>query len=184
MTNGAFTFEFAAKKQWKLDEGLFSALLAVLPKDEAVVELGSGIGRYVVALREEGYNASGFDGIPGIFELSNGVVSPADLSQSIFWKNKSPWVISFEVGEHIAAGVHEEHYIYNVATAASHGIMLSWAIPGQRGRDHINCRMPEYVACEFGRHGWHVDGEQTTKAREIAGKGWNRKLLVLHKSRR
>lgn len=177
---GSFSHEFAEKKAWKTDEGLLAALLHVIPKGASVVDLGAGVGKYVLALREAGCPALGVDGIPGIEELSDGCVLERDLTRPVYL-DPVDWVISIEVGEHIKAGPDRE-YLQNLIRAARKGMVISWAIPGQRGRDHVNCHSPEWVVEMvkiFDQAGvWYFNELRTQEARKLAGKGWDRKLLV------
>lgn len=188
--SGAFSAEFAAKKRWKLDENLLKAIKAVLPsRDCSVIDLGAGIGVTVKALREAGWtHVEGVDGIPGIKELSGGVVTKLDLTEPYLWtrtygtrENIYGWrpdvAICIEVGEHILEA-KQEQFLNNLADAASQMLVVSYAVPGQRGRDHVCCRSPEWVANQLGRRGWLMDEELTMRARDIAGKGWDKKLLI------
>lgn len=175
---GAFSEQFASRKQWKLDDGLLRAILKVIPKDFTCVDLGAGVGRYVTELRSRGYTIKGFDGIHNIAHLSDGLVQRADLSKPCKL-GIVDCVISTEVGEHIPER-YEFNYLDNVASHASEMIFMSWATVGQRGRDHVNCHMPEWVAIELVRRDldWKLNEQKTLAAREVAGKGWDRKLLV------
>lgn len=185
---GAFETEFAAKKRWKVDAGLWAAMLAVFHEGERIVDLGAGAGRYVDLLRQHGFVAEGVDAIPGIGELTKGLVQEVDLTTPDLWGDiyagrgaHEHWrpeaAIFVEVGEHVPAGLSGQ-LLDNVADAASQRLLVSWAVPGQRGRDHIHCQPPEWVACEMGKRGWSLDSDLTAKARELAGKGWDRKLMV------
>lgn len=176
--NGAFAAEFAKGKQWKLDPGLWAALLETLPAPPCeVVDLGAGMGRYVVELCKAGYQAVGIDGIAGIEKMSGGYVKHANLAQPLYFVHPGQWGLSFEVGEHIDAE-QAGHYLDNLASSAFQGLMVSWAVPGQRGRNHINCQRPEYVIEQLTHRGWVLDSQHTGRAREVAGKGWDKKLLV------
>lgn len=180
--HGAFDAAFAQKKQWKLDPGLWAAIQATLPPPPLnVLDLGAGRGRYVHELRQLGYNARGIDGIPDIVQLSHGLVLECNLARPAFWQTAAHWSLSFEVGEHIPAD-GGQFYLDNVAASAADGIMTSWAVPGQRGRDHIQCQPPEWVVEQYNRRGWVVNAAATSRARDIAGRGWNRKLLVLQRA--
>lgn len=177
---GAFSREFAQRKDWKLQPGLLEAILATVPPGATILEAGAGIGRYVAELRSRGHVCWGVDGIEGIEELSDGLVRQADLTTALSWANgdsRPQWCLSFEVGEHIPAEL-ADRYLDNVAYAASDGLMVSWAVVGQPGRNHIHCQLPEWVSCELGKRRWTVDTPATLRARQIAGKGWDKKLLV------
>ena len=187
LINGGFSEKFARNKKWKTDKGLLRAICEVIPQSTlgvrtSVVDLGAGAGRYVERLCEAGYRCRGVDATPGIEEISGGLVRQYDLTgTSLQDIRHAPhtfdWAISIEVGEHIPLHL-ERNYFRHCSMAAEEGLIVSWAVPGQRGRNHINCRTPEYVASCFGAMGWIIDEKNTAKARETAGKGWNHKLLV------
>lgn len=189
--NGAFTKGYAERKQWKLDEGLLRALEMTIPDRlpgvaaaPSVYDLGAGAGSYVRWFQERGYPlAVGFDGIPGVNKISEGRVIEVDLSKPYFGVSRefgtAHWAITIEVGEHIPYE-NESAFLDNVAASATMGLVVSWAVPGQRGRDHVNCQLPEYVACELGIRGWQLNHLMTESVRKVAGKGWDRKLMVFH----
>lgn len=179
--HGAFSTDFARKKRWKLNTGLCRALLAVLPECCSVNDLGAGVGKYVAWLREHGREAYGYDGIDDIYELSGGLVQHCDLAMSgnlaFGHLRVMDWTICIETGEHIPPHL-TRNFVSGVSYSARDGLVISWGTIGQRGRDHVACHMPEYVAALFSEFNWRLDEEQTLKARKLAGKGWSHKLLV------
>jgi len=179
MTTGAFSPEYARGKTWKVDEGLWNAVLATIPRGSSVLDIGAGIGRYVSLLNQNGYKASGVDGIKDIEQISNGVVKHCDLTTDSTIGETADWALFIEVGEHVP-WMYDERVISTISNAASKGLIVSWARINQRGAGHINCHMPEWVAVQFAAMtpAWSLDEEATLKARKIAGKGWDRKLLV------
>lgn len=187
---GAFDRAFAERKTWKINEPLLDAICATIPKGSSVIDLGAGIGRYVEALRHHGYQAEGVDGIEGIEHLSGGKVLEIDLTTRPQPKliPTCDWALCIEVGEHIPAQ-QSWNFVLNLVQSAEHGLIVSWGAIGldgkpQRGRDHVHCQIPEWVACQIGRagedvmHPWRIDTEATLQARRIAGKGWDKKMLV------
>ena len=186
--HGAFTTEFSQhrQKRKRLDPKLLTAVLDTIPIGSRIIDVGAGTGELVAALREHGYTARGVDGTPGIQSLTDGLVIQVDLAKSVHWPelfrdaDKTQWATCLEVGEHLPRE-HELQFWFNLSNVATQGLMLSWARIGQRGRGHINCHQTYLVANRLGAHGWLVDESATEKAREIAGKGWDRKLLVCRK---
>lgn len=184
MGNGSFSTRFAKRKRWKLDEGLLAALRLTLTDAEFIADFGAGGGKYVEWIRKElGLNAIGFDGTPGIGEISGGLVHELDLSHEMGAvriagvADRIDAAICIETGEHVP----EEKlpaFLRNVTLAPRKRLVVSWATPGQRGRDHVSCRLPEWVASEVCRRGWLLNHEVTVAARKAAGEGWSRKLLV------
>lgn len=180
-TTGAFDAQFAQRKRWKLDADLWRAILAVLPDTpQRIVDMGAGIGTYVEALADQGHFAAGVDGIEGIAQLSGGRVLEFDLTEPITWNPPADWCLSVEVGEHIPEHL-QHHYLDNVARAATRGLILSWAYPGQRGRGHINCRPESWVREQIELRGWTLDQQATELAKQTAGGGWARKLCIFRR---
>lgn len=177
MDNGAFDARFAERKRWRVDDGLWAALRATLPAGVRVVDCGASVGRYVAALRLAGFAAVGVDGTPNVATISGGLVREADLSRPLYWADPADWAMTIEVGEHIPPA-YASTFLDNVATAARDGLIVSWAVPGQRGRNHVNCQTPEWVAERLAYRGWPLALRETARARELAGRGWDRKLLV------
>ena len=176
---GAFSKRLTRQRaRRQVDPNLLKAVLYVLPPNATVVDLGCGAGQLVFALRALGIDAIGVDATPGTGERAPGVLFDGDLANTLGreWPTRK-WAVSIEVGEHIPAQ-HQDAVLCNMADSATEGLIISWARPKQRGRGHINCRMPEWVACEFGLHGWIVDEQATDEARKIAKRWWDRKLLI------
>ena len=178
--SGAFSQKFAKRKDWKLNEGLLDAICYAVPSGSSINDLGAGIGKYVTELNHRGYRASGYDGTPGISELSGGVVEELDLARYGIPPGELPsadWTICIEVGEHIPP--EQEHaFLTNLAASASDGIILSWGTLHQRGRNHINCHLPEYIAARMREFMCPLHEELTYRCRKLAGKGFEHKLLV------
>ncbi len=203
MSNGAFPRLLARKKDWTVDPGLLKAIVSIIPKDRRIIELGAGIGTYLTALREFYLVVDGFDGIRGINQLTDRLVNEADLTDAYFldlisYADGKPhfhWAFCIEVGEHIS-DENMEMFLHNITHSSSEGLIVSWAIPGQRGWEHVSCKTPEWVAHEVCRRGWILDEKKTVLMREIAGRGtikrketrarikaqerngWHKKLLV------
>ncbi len=182
MSAGSFSHQFAARKTWKLNDGLVRVLDHLTKPADTVLDVGAGVGRYVHALRERGVEAYGVDGIPGIAELSDGLVSELNLTDE-HARERMQFVPMFdltlciEVGEHIPPELLDR-FLTSVCNIHTRRFLVSWAIPNQRGRDHVSCRSPEWVANRFGCWGWALDDDVTAEIREIAGKGWDHKLLL------
>jgi hypothetical protein len=182
--HGIFDFEHAIIRKWKLDNGLCKAITTIVPSRSSVWDLVCGAGSYVIALQSLGYDVAGVDGFASLDEGWTWF-RQADLTDRLYeesWFTPRDWVLSIEVGEHIPSE-YADNYILNVLYGARSGILLSWAIPGQRGRNHINCQSPEWVIETVHRlsDNWIVDYDQIMTSRSIAGVGWNQKLLVFRR---
>lgn len=109
-----------------------------------LIDLGCGDGKYLKAMKDVGLNVIGVDGHPDTVELTGGLARVADLSEPLNPRPQYPWVLSLEVGEHIPVAF-EQTYLDNVFLSAAHGVVLSWAVPGQGGAGHVNCQLNHYV---------------------------------------
>lgn len=107
-----------------------------------LVDLGCGNGYYTNYLKSVGIYSVGIDGNPNTASLGKDFFI-FDLSKPFMFHTKD-WVLSLEVGEHIPKE-HEDLFINNVANLAEYGIILSWAIEGQGGDGHVNCRNNDYI---------------------------------------
>lgn len=173
---GAFNVQHQrSRKRKQADPDLARAFCDIIPSDATVLDFGAGTGRYTDALINAGYDAEGIDGTPGIEDLSGGTVGFCDLTgESVPCKD---WTICIEVGEHIPE-LQLGFFLVNLANSARDGLIISWAVPGQRGRNHVSCRWPEWVCQEMFSRFWRTDFVGTGRARLIAGGGWAKKLLV------
>jgi len=119
---------------------------------ESVADFGCGLGDYVKALNAAGIPAEGFDGNPYTPELSDGYGYVQDLSLPFTLNRQYDWVISLEVGEHIPYRF-ETNFIENLVRHGKKGIILSWAIKGQGGYGHVNCRNNPYIKKKMESYG-------------------------------
>ncbi|XP_042203182.1 uncharacterized protein LOC121853239 isoform X2 [Homarus americanus] len=106
----------------------------------------------------------GWDGASNIDELSAGNIGVVDLMIPVDLGRKFDWIMSLEVGEHIPkAG--EKNFIDNLVKHACVGVVLSWAVPGQGGHSHVNCRTNDYVKDQMAKRGLESDQETEYKLR-------------------
>ena len=129
----------------KTDEGLKKALRAFFEHEgvEKIADYGARTGGYAKYFAEKGLSVRCFDGNPAVQEISGGACEELDLSQK-FKMEVFDWVMSLEVGEHIPAKF-EEVFLDNLDRHNKHGIILSWAVEGQAGRDHVNTHNNDYI---------------------------------------
>lgn len=183
MTTGAYGPRDVQKRIGKPpDPCLMAAMQAVMPHGCSVIDLGAGTGRYVRALRELSYDALGVDGGEGVEQASGGLVLHADLTADTLPRYCSyrEWAICIEVGEHVPEALLRQ-FLNAICSAEVRHYLVSWALPGQRGRNHVSCHTPEWVACEFGRRGWRVHEEMTATARKASEQsGFAKKLLIFY----
>lgn len=146
-------------KPWKLCQ----AFAKVIPPEARVIDIGSGVGRHVRALRDLGYDIIGLDGTPGIEEISEGMVECVDLTVTEecrpYFKS-CEWGLCWGVGEHVPAML-DQIFLDNIMTMPTEGMIMAWAEPGTPGKGHVNCRPLEDIKHEFDRAGWVYNEEMT-----------------------
>ncbi|XP_069195056.1 uncharacterized protein [Procambarus clarkii] len=99
---------------------------------------------------------NGWDGAANIDEFTNGRIASADLSSPATLGGPFDWVMSLEVGEHIPES-GEKNFLDNLVKHACVGVVVSWAVPGQVGHSHVNCRSNDYVRREMTARGLESD---------------------------
>lgn len=177
--NGSFTPKHAATKAWRIKPGLMRAFLEIIPVGATVYDIGSGPGHYVRAMRDGGLIAIGIDGTHGISEISAGLVLERRLDERLSNAPRADWGVCIEVGEHIAPGAACEAFLDNLSSLCEDGLIVTWAVPGQRGVGHVNCQPPEWVVEQIEKRGKFVLSRRRTRAaRKLAERAFRKKLLV------
>jgi len=158
-----------------VDENLAVGIKHILEKDVesyyypelTLLDIGCGTGWYSAFFSTASHiNPTCYDGNPNTEKISQGKCKVADFSKyqtlGVF-----DWVLSLEVGEHIPQD-YEHIFINNLVSHARHGIILSWAIPGQGGDGHVNCQTNDYVRTRIARHDFKYDVNSTEFLRRMA----------------
>lgn len=157
-----------AKARHRHSVRLAEALIQVLPIDVPVLDLGCGPGFYLGHLSRAGYRCLGVEGTPGIAEIAFfPEIIQADLAQplNLEWPQSS--VLCLEVAEHLLPD-QEEQLISTIDSYCSRLLILSWAVPGQRGTGHNNCRTNDYVCQRMRERGLELLPEPTQMLRAAA----------------
>ena len=165
---------------WSLDEarvlhvhspGLAQWLVNNLEKDISVVDLGCGKGDYVKALVDAGFrDPFGYEGTPDIQTISDVPYHIEQRDITILFPDHFVFkgnVLCLEVLEHIAPA-DEAKVLANIKTICTGTLVLSWAVEGQNGHGHINCRNADYVVPTIEALGFSFDFVQTMTARQAA----------------
>jgi len=117
--------------------------LVEMPKNKRIYDAGCGIGEYLKQLEEDGFtNLVGFEGDPPVKKVFDNIWKQ-DLTQPIPDAEKGHMLL-LEVGEHIPAEF-ESVLIDNVSRLCRGYLVLSWAVPGQDGYGHVNCKTNKNV---------------------------------------
>ncbi len=156
------------------------ALLAwikqTVPNDRPVHDLGCGNGYLVTQLTAAGYRVTGYEGDPADPDHVR-----CDLTRPIPLRGEPGHVICVEVGEHIPA-TGTATFIQNIATAAAPGswCIMSWALPDQAGRGHVNCLESKTVISAMEAAGFTFQPDATKSARAaITDLEWLRSTLLI-----
>lgn len=159
------------------DEPLCKAIIKGLKHGMTVVDLGCGNGAYTMALRNAGFMCIGYDGSPLTEELTGGICRILDLSEPV-QIGRYDLVLSLEVGEHIPSK-YEDVFIKNLDNACRMFIILSWAIEGQPGTGHVNCRNNDYVIGKMRDRGFFYCPESTQELRDSSTLPWFKNTLLV-----
>jgi len=128
--------------EW-ISKGLFG--FGDTSKHYRIYDFGAGLGEYLKQLDKDGFtNLVGFEGDPPVQKVFDGIFQQ-DLTKPISeaFADKGH-VILLEVGEHIPQEF-ENLLIDNVSRLCRGYLVLSWAVPGQDGYGHVNCKTNEEV---------------------------------------
>lgn len=127
------------------DNLLSKALISYLNNNniKSIYDFGCGMGDYTKKIIDSGIICKAFDGNPFTKELTNGIGNVLDLSIPVQLE-QFDCVLSFEVGEHIPE-IYEETFINNLINNTKSKIILSWAVEGQGGTGHVNCKNNDYI---------------------------------------
>lgn len=156
--------------------------LSFFLKGKTVGSFGEGPGSYkreIMKLHQvQLYDA--YDGAPYSEENSNGSVKFLDLTIPQFGIPLYDWIISLEVAEHIPKEF-ELVYLDNIFRHAKEGIILSWAVPGQGGLQHINNKPLEYVIHVMEENGFYRDEHSSKKFQDSANLWWIRTNINVYR---
>ena len=174
--NGAwnYTAGLIASAHVPFDPGFGAALMTYLV-NATVADIGAGVGQLGFFLKQ--HNSSiewhGFDGGYNIEDLYaarmplNGYkdyvvpkVCWIDASKPFTLPQQPDWVVSIEVGEHIPKS-GEATFIDNIVKNCRVGAILTWAVEGQGGYKHVNCRNNDYVIKQMQERGMKYDAEKS-----------------------
>lgn len=121
--------DFEHVMDWGLAAAIAKMFIDHSGTEASVLELGAGCGCYTDFFLWMGFDVRAVDGTHGISNLTNGMVSNADLSAPQTFR-PAQWVLSLEVGEHIPSK-YMATFLGNMVNHARTGVVLSWAIRHQ-----------------------------------------------------
>ena len=156
-----------AEKQHLCSPRLAAFLVRYLDRSAPTYDLGCGLGTYLLALRNEGFERlRGFEGDPPTTSHFQNI-EKHDLTLPL---NVEPPgnVICLEVAEHIPAAFAHV-LLESIDRACADKLVFSWAVREQPGEGHCNCLDNfEVLPLLMGR-GFSLDMQATRQARDLAG---------------
>lgn len=132
-----------------------------------VVDFGCGIGDYARAFKSAGLKVDAYDGNPNTETISQGIGKVLDLSKSFYLKKKFDAVVCLEVGEHIPAEF-ETLFLDNICKHVRKTLIISWAVEGQGGSGHVNCKNNDYIIAQIQERGLKYNTEASLTLRKSA----------------
>lgn len=131
--------------------------------DTPIYDHGAGLGDYLKAFQGAGFTTLlGFEGEPPV-KKSFPHIRQQDLTIP-FEVHPKGICLFLEVAEHIPAEKCETA-VQNVINACDKYLILSWAIKGQAGFGHVNCRNNDEVISMFQAKGFKYLEEDSINAR-------------------
>ena len=167
------------KEQHHFDSNLAKGILKVNSSKQAMYDFGCGNGRYVEFFTSENIDVKGFDGNPCTSRIAN--CSILDLTSS-FDMPARPFVICLEVGEHVP-DKYEDVLLNNIIKHVEKNglLVLSWAVLGQGGLGHVNCRNNDYIIKKISGMGLTFDNSLSEELRRAAGISWFKNTIMVFK---
>lgn len=161
------------------DPVLCGKIITVCQPYKTIVDIGCGNGAYVSALHKVGYSVVGYDGSPATPIITKGRCSVMDFSNPVDI-GLYDVVLSLEIGEHIPQQ-YESVFIDNIISAVRHLLILSWAIEGQGGTGHVNCRNNDYIISAIEAKGLVFDPVLSAELRQGVFLPWFANTIMVFK---
>jgi cyclopropane fatty-acyl-phospholipid synthase-like methyltransferase len=175
--NGCWDGDTTAKHYH--DQTLSQSIIDVLLdyNVKTVLDLGCGRGDYAKKIIEHNIRCDCYDGHPDTKIITQGICDTIDLSKPISLAKTYDCVISLEVGEHIPQSC-EHNFITNILKHSHDLVILSWAIPGQPGDGHVNCKTNDYIINLIEQQKFYFDSQITQLFRRQSSLWWFKNTLM------
>ena len=158
---------------------LANFIAGIFEKNIPVHDLGCGQGFYLNHLQKNGFNdLTGYEGSvpkPAIF---NNILKQ-DITKNFKCKNKGN-VICLEVAEHIPANL-TKNLIKSIKNCCDNLAVISWAVRGQMGIGHVNCKNNDEAIEIMENAGFKFENDLTSISRSIINEEceWFKKSLLI-----
>lgn len=167
---------FIGEHNHKFDKSLANAILN-LYKDKNIItvaDLGCGNGNYVNVFKEFGWEVDGYEGNKLYTD------NPVDLSEPLNPDKKYDLIVCLEVGEHIPPE-RCEIFLDNLEKFSFKHLILSWGIPNQKGKGHVNCLSNETVINHMKKRYFEYINEDSEYLRNNASLSWFKNTIMVFK---
>jgi hypothetical protein len=144
---------------------------------KTVYEFGCGGGLYTKNMLNHGLDVDSSDGNPNIVEISGGVSYRLDISKKLNL-NKRNAVLCLEVGEHVPEK-YESVLLDNICNSSDSTIILSWAVEGQGGNGHVNCKNNDYIINQIENRGFIFNNYVTNSLRNNSDLNWFKNTIMV-----
>lgn len=132
----------------------------------SVIDVGCGAGALLVSLEEAGISCVGFDYAAAALERcrrSGLTVRRLDIEQDPIPPDRADVVVSTEVAEHLDRE-SADRFVELLTTLAPIAVVTA-ALPGQGGTDHVNEQPNEYWIAKFEARGFAFEGHLSERLR-------------------
>lgn len=150
-------------------------------KKKRIWDLGCGLGNYLKDLKDAGFqNCIGIEGdIPSKSVFQN--ILKYDITNPIRNLEKGN-VICLEVLEHIPE-IFMDRVLRNINHLCNDILILSWAVRGQPGFGHVNCKDNHEVIPLIEKMGFMLLEQKTDEARKVIDETtpWFKNTLLIFK---
>lgn len=150
-------------------------------KIENLVDFGCGMGDYAKVMLQNNIKVDAYDGNPNTKELTGGIGSILDLSNNFDLKKKYDCVFTLEVGEHLPSQ-YESIFLDNICRHTEKFIILSWAVEGQGGDGHVNCRNNNYVIDQMNIRNFVLCPQESNYLRFNSSLPWFKNTIMVFKN--
>lgn len=161
---------------------VLSEAIASLLKEKSltsVVDFGCGMGLYAKKIIDSGIYCEAYDGNPNTPFLTKGIGKVLDFTNKFELENKFDCVLSLEVGEHIPKE-YEEIFLNNIVIHSKKIIILSWAVVGQKGDGHVNCKNNEEVINDLSKNKFNYNSILSNFLRKnVTNAPWFRNTIMV-----
>lgn len=176
-----FSHQLFQNEHW-WDSGISHSIVSLAKEYSVkkVYDFGCGNGKYVEHLNQSGINAIGFDGNPITSTIPNCKVQ--ELTNT-FQLEPVDFLICLEVCEHVPKE-YESNLLDNINRNLNSGgiLVLSWAVEGQGGLGHVNCKNNDYVINKLNDMGYsYLEFTSKSVRNTTTNAEWFRNTIMIFK---